>query len=257
MSLLVQAILWRSNYDGFQPAYLITAARQAAFMKQNSIAEWQQLVPEVSQLADMIIAAVPSFSGREVCRMVEVLVLWKVQHQRDLPVPVLDAILRTMDALCTQAAQPDVVLALTSKQGMQLLRGMNLMGLSHPLLSRELRERLPAAVYVQHLGPAELAREAVAMAAEGPADYQLVDAIGDRVAREVCGRLRPKAAADLLWAFATLHRRHYTFIDAMTKRIGTGFGAEFSPEEAAKAREALLSLGADHPAALQALQRAV
>eukprot|EP00668_Euglena_longa_P036971 GGOE01047566.1.p1 GENE.GGOE01047566.1~~GGOE01047566.1.p1 ORF type:complete len:306 (+),score=86.14 GGOE01047566.1:35-952(+) len=255
MALLVQAVLWRSEHDGFQPEYLITAARQAAFMKQSSIAEWQKLVPRVKRLADIILSSVPTFTGREVCRMAEVLTLWKVQHQRDLPLPVLDAIFRMMDALYTQAAQPEVVLSLTRKQGMQLLRSMHLIGLAHPLLSTELRQRLPAEAYVQHLGAAELAAEAVAMAVEGPADYQLVDAIGDRAALEMCARLRPKATADLLWAFAKLHRRHYAFLDAVANRIAGGFGAEFSPEEASKAREALISLGSDHHAALQALQR--
>eukprot|EP00668_Euglena_longa_P006189 GGOE01007342.1.p1 GENE.GGOE01007342.1~~GGOE01007342.1.p1 ORF type:complete len:314 (+),score=91.23 GGOE01007342.1:30-944(+) len=254
MALLVQAVLWRSEHDGFQPEYLITAARQAAFMKQSSIAEWQKLVPRVKRLADIILSSVPTFTGREVCRMAEVLTLWKVQHQRDLPLPVLDAIFRMMDALYTQAAQPEVVLSLTRKQGMQLLRSMHLIGLAHPLLSTELRQRLPAEAYVQHLGAAELAAEAVAMAVEGPADYQLVDAIGNR-AVEMSARLRPRVAADLLWAFAKLHRRNDAFIDAIANRIAGNFGAEFSPQEARKAREALMSLGLDHQAALQALQR--
>eukprot|EP00668_Euglena_longa_P041538 GGOE01054679.1.p1 GENE.GGOE01054679.1~~GGOE01054679.1.p1 ORF type:complete len:275 (+),score=62.54 GGOE01054679.1:223-1047(+) len=255
MTLLLQAILWRSDHDGFRPEYLITAARQAAFMKQSSTAEWQRLASDVNRLADVIVAAVPTFVGREVCRVAEVLALWKAQHQRDLPVPVQDAIFRMMDALCTRAAQPEVVLALTQKQGMQLLRAMHLVGLTHPLLTTELRQRLPAEAYVQHLGATELVAEALFMAVEGPADYQLLDAIGNRAALEMCARLRPKAAANLLWAFAKLHRRHDAFIDAMANRIASGFGAEFSPEEASKAREALLSLGSDHQAALQALER--
>eukprot|EP00667_Euglena_gracilis_P011566 EG_transcript_11826 len=255
MALLVQAILWRSNHDGFQPEYLITAARQAAFMEQSSIAEWQQLVPEVARLAEVVSAAAPNFSGRDLCRMAEVLALWKAQHQGDLPLPVLASIFRMMDALCCRAGQPEVLLALTREQGGQLLRAIHLLGYTHPALVSELRERLPAVAGVAHLSPAELAAEAVAMAVEGPADYQRVDAIGDRVAAELCGRLRPKVAADLLWAFATLHRRHYAFIDAMTNHIAAGFGAEFSPEEASKAHEALLVLGSDHQAALRALQR--
>eukprot|EP00668_Euglena_longa_P032576 GGOE01041948.1.p1 GENE.GGOE01041948.1~~GGOE01041948.1.p1 ORF type:complete len:323 (-),score=86.89 GGOE01041948.1:774-1598(-) len=253
MTLLLQAILWRSNHDGFQPEFLITAARQAAFLQESNIAEWQQLVPDLNRLADLIIAAVPTFSNREVCRMAEVLTLWKVQHQRNLPVPVLDTIFRLMDALCTQAAHPEVLLALTQKQGMQLLRCMQLIGFTHPLLSTELRQRLPAEAYVKHLGPTELVAEAVTMAVEGPADCQLLDAIGNRVAVEMCARLRPQAAADLLWAFAKLHWCHDAFIDAMANRIACGFGAEFSPEEALKAREALISLGSDNQAALQAL----
>eukprot|EP00668_Euglena_longa_P006188 GGOE01007341.1.p1 GENE.GGOE01007341.1~~GGOE01007341.1.p1 ORF type:complete len:324 (-),score=96.41 GGOE01007341.1:519-1421(-) len=255
MTLLLQAILWRTNHDGFQPEFLITAARQAAFMKRSSIAEWQRLVPDLDHLADIVVATVPTFAGRDVCRMAEVLALWKAQHQRDLPVPVQDAILRMMDALCTWAAQPAVLLVLTRKQGMQLLRSMHLIGFAHPLLSTELRKRLPAEAYVQHLGAAELAAEAVSMAVEGPADGQLLDAIGDRAAVEMCAGLRPKVAADLLWAFAMLHRRHDAFVDAMANRIAGGFGEEFSSEEAFKAREALISLGSDHHAALQALQR--
>lgn len=254
MADVVDNIVRRSADNSFHPQFLIDAAKEAAFTRPTGIADWNQLTPKILQLREVICSAAASCSGREICRMVEVLALLKPQHQREMPVAVIDAILRMMSALCSRAAEPIVLQTLTARQAVQLLRGMRLVGLTHESLQTALRDKLPTADYVALLGPADLAAEATVVAKDSAVDFRLMDAIGDRAARrDVATRLRGREAAALLTAFVALRRSHDGLLNSVAARLDAGFAKELTHEEASVILATFNALSADHPQAINAL----